>query len=131
MRTDAAGLGQEVGGCPTVLKDDGLAFMEYTEQITYLLFMKMVHERETPGKPELIPVAYGWDSLLKRRGPDLTSHYALVLARMSDMPGLLGTIFAKPQSKINDPAKLALLVRLIDEENWSSLDIRSEEHTSE
>jgi type I restriction enzyme M protein len=123
MRSEAAALVQKVWGYATVLKDDGLAFMEYTEQITYLLFMKMVHERETPGKPELIPVAYGWDSLLKRRGPDLTSHYALVLARMSDMPGLLGTIFAKPQSKINDPAKLALLVRLIDEENWSSLDI--------
>ena len=30
-----------------VLRDDGVGTIEYTEQLTYLLFLKMAHERET------------------------------------------------------------------------------------
>lgn len=123
MRTEAAALVQKVWSYANVLKDDGLAFMEYTEQITYLLFMKMAHEREGLDESQLIPQPFGWSSLVKRAGAELTSHYSRVLVHLSEMPGLLGTIFAKPQSKINDPAKLALLIRLIDSENWSSLQL--------
>jgi hypothetical protein len=32
-------------------------------------------------------------------------------------------IFAKPESKINDPAKLHLLIQMIDSENGSGLDV--------
>jgi type I restriction enzyme M protein len=123
MRSEAAAIVQKVWSYANVLKDDGLAFIEYTEQITYLLFLKMAHERESRGQGKLIPSDHTWTSLLKRSGPELASHYAKTLIRLSEMPGLLGTIFAKPQSKITDPAKLALLVRLIDEEKWSSLDV--------
>jgi type I restriction enzyme M protein len=37
--------------------------------------------------------------------------------------GLVDLIFAKPQSKINDPAKLHLLIQMIDSENWTRLDV--------
>lgn len=30
-----------------VLRDDGVGVIEYTEQLTYLLFLKMTHERAT------------------------------------------------------------------------------------
>jgi type I restriction enzyme M protein len=30
-----------------VLRDDGVGTLDYTEQLTYLLFLKMAHERET------------------------------------------------------------------------------------
>jgi type I restriction enzyme M protein len=45
-----------------VLKDDGLAFMDYTEQITYLLFLKMAWEKREDGVIE-IPSRYTWDAL--------------------------------------------------------------------
>ena len=31
-----------------VLRDDGLSYMAYTEQITFLLFLKMADERSKP-----------------------------------------------------------------------------------
>ena len=45
------------------------------------------------------------------------------LRKLSELPGLIGLIFTKPQSKINDPAKLHLLIQMIDSENWSTLDV--------
>jgi len=47
MSTTASGLVQKVWNYAHVLKDDGLAFMDYTEQITYLLFLKMASERQS------------------------------------------------------------------------------------
>ena len=40
-----------------VLRDDGLSYMGYTEQITFLLFLKMDDEQtKLPGKrPSIIP----------------------------------------------------------------------------
>jgi type I restriction enzyme M protein len=48
---------QTVWSCAHVLKDDGLAFMDYTEQITYLLFLKMAWEQRASGASE-IPSRY-------------------------------------------------------------------------
>ncbi len=31
-----------------VLRDDGLSYGDYVEQLTYLLFLKMAHERTLP-----------------------------------------------------------------------------------
>ena len=50
MSATASALVQKVWNYAHVLKDDGLAFMDYTEQITFLLFLKMAHERELLGR---------------------------------------------------------------------------------
>jgi type I restriction enzyme M protein len=42
---------------------------------------------------------------------------------LSKEAGLLGVIFRKSQNRIQDPAKLKRLVKLIDEEIWSGLEI--------
>jgi len=106
-----------------VLKDDGLAFMDYTEQITYLLFLKMAWEQRKFGASE-IPSRYSWGALEKLSdNAKRLQRYHQGLRRLSESPGLVGLIFTKPQSKINDPAKLQLLMRMIDSEEWSSLDV--------
>jgi type I restriction enzyme M protein len=114
---------QKVWGYAHVLKDDGLAFMDYTEQITYLLFLKMAWEQRETGLAK-IPIRYSWGSL-KRIGDDkkLLERYHQALRKLSELPGLMGLIFTKPQSKINDPAKLRLLIQMIDSEQWSHLDV--------
>jgi type I restriction enzyme M protein len=121
QRTNA--LVQQVWGYAHVLKDDGLAFMDYTEQITYLLFLKMAWEQRTTGASQ-IPSRYTWGAL---KGIDDNAkrleRYHQGLRRLSDLPGLIGLIFTKPQSKINDPAKLNLLIQMIDNQDWSSLDV--------
>jgi type I restriction enzyme M protein len=114
---------QKVWNYAHVLKDDGLAFMDYTEQITYLLFLKMAWEQRRPGATE-IPSRYAWGTL--RNFTDNTKRldrYHQGLRKLSELPGLIGLIFTKPQSKINDPAKLHLLIQMIDSEDWSTLDV--------
>lgn len=51
------------------------------------------------------------------------ARYHQGLRKLSEQPGLIGLIFTKPQSKINDPAKLRLLVQMMDSTDWSKLDV--------
>lgn len=119
----SSALAQKVWNYAHVLKDDGLAFMDYTEQITYLLFLKMAWEQRQVGASE-IPSRYTWSALrnIKDNAKRL-ERYHQGLRNLSERPGLIGLIFAKPQSKINDPAKLSLLIQMIDSEDWSNLDV--------
>jgi type I restriction enzyme M protein len=106
-----------------VLRDDGVGTIEYTEQLTYLLFLKMAHEREQrPLRPErIVPADCSWQRLLDTDGDELEVTYRHILERLGRQHGVLGTIFRKAQNRIQDPAKLKrLIVDLIDKENWSA-----------
>jgi type I restriction enzyme M protein len=107
-----------------ILRDDGLSYGDYVEQLTYLLFLKMADEQSKPpfNKVSPIPKGFGWTALLKLDGDDLEIHYRHTLDELGKRTGLLGVIFRKAQNKIQDPAKLRrLIVDLIDKEQWSSL----------
>jgi type I restriction enzyme M protein len=109
-----------------ILRDDGLSYGDYVEQLTYLLFLKMADEQSRPpfNKPTAIPKGFGWDVLVKLDGDDLETHYRHTLEELGKRPGMLGIIFRKAQNKIQDPAKLRRLIAdLIDKEQWSSLDV--------
>ena len=106
-----------------LLRDDGVSTLEYTEQLTYLLFLKMAHERATrPLNPEqIVPEHCSWQRLLDADGSDLERVYREILEDLARQPGVLGVIFGKAQNRIQDPAKLKrLIVDLIDKENWSA-----------
>ncbi len=106
-----------------VLRDDGVGVIEYTEQLTYLLFLKMAHERANRKlNPQLIvPSGFSWQRLLDAEGTELEVVYTEILVGLAQQPGTLGTIFRKAQNRIQDPAKLKrLIVYLIDKENWSA-----------
>jgi len=123
QNTSASALVQRVWNYAHVLKDDGLAFMDYTEQITYLLFLKMSWEQREPGASD-IPSRYAWGALKNfSDNQKRLDRYHQGLRKLSELPGLIGLIFTKPQSKINDPAKLHLLIQMIDSEVWSALDV--------
>lgn len=107
-----------------VLRDDGVGFMSFTEQITFLLFLKMADEQTKPpyNRPPIVPAGLDWQSLLARDGDDLEVHYRHVLEQLGRQPGMLGAIFLKARPEIQDPAKLRrLIVELIDKESWFSL----------
>jgi len=107
-----------------ILRDDGLSYGDYVEQLTYLLFLKMADEQSRPPfkKPSAVPKGSDWASLMARDGDELETHYRHVLETLGKYKGMLGTIFRKAQNKIQDPAKLRrLIVDLIDKEQWSSL----------
>ena len=107
-----------------VLRDDGLSYGDYVEQLTYLLFLKMADEQSRPpfNKPSPIPKGFSWSALVKLAGDDLETHYRHTLEELGKRTGMLGVIFRKAQNKIQDPAKLQrLIIELIDKEQWSSL----------
>ena len=107
------------------LRDDGLSYGDYVEQLTFLLFLKMAHEQTRPpwSRPSPIPEELAWPSLLKRDGDALEAHYRRLLESLGKQKGMLGLIFRKAQNKIQDPAKLRrLVVDLIDREEWMTLD---------
>src|SRR5213595_3362810 len=109
----------------SILRDDGLSYGDYLEQLTFLLFLKMADEQSRPpfNKKSPIPETYSWPELLKRDGDELEIHYRHTLEELGKEPGLIGVIFRKAQNKIQDPAKLRRLIAdLIDKEEWSSLD---------
>lgn len=121
----AAALGNKVWNLAHVLRDQGLSYGDYLEQITLLLFLKMAQERvEIAGEETGIPEAYSWNSLLARldQGAELTSHYVKVLDELSKKSGLLGLIFKDAQNRITTPVLFKRVVSLIDEETWMSLE---------
>jgi type I restriction enzyme M protein len=108
-----------------VLRDDGVSYGDYVEQLTYLLFLKMADEQTKPpfNKPSTIPPELDWQSLLQKDGDALEVHYRHILESLGREKGLLGVIFRKSQNKIQDPAKLRRLIELINAETWVGLDI--------
>jgi len=108
-----------------LLRDDGLSYGDYVEQLTYLLFLKMAHERTQPpwSQPSVVPAAYDWRSLITKDGDELETHYRHILQELGKEQGMLGVIFRKAQNKIQDPAKLRRLIAdLINREQWMILD---------
>jgi type I restriction enzyme M protein len=105
------------------LRDDGVSYGDYLEQLTYLLFLKLADEFSKPpyNRKLLIPKEYNWESLTSKTGSALELHYSVLLRELSQQKGILGQVFTKSQNKIQDPAKLFKLIDLIDKERWSTM----------
>ncbi|MEW5802059.1 MAG: class I SAM-dependent DNA methyltransferase [bacterium] len=104
-----------------VLRDDGVSYGDYLEQLTYLLFLKMADEFSKPPYNRHLPIPpeYNWESLRSKRGAELETHYVNLLRTLGQQKGMLGQIFTKSQNKIQDPAKLYKTIDMIDKENWA------------
>jgi type I restriction enzyme M protein len=111
--------------CQT-LRDDGVGYGDYLEQLTYLLFLKMADEYSKPphNRPMPIPSEFAWDTLVSKSGSELESHYNTMLRELAKEKGILGQIFVKSQNKIQDPAKLYKLIALINAENWILMGVK-------
>ena len=122
MNTSA--LIQKVWNFCHTLKDDGVGYGDYLEQLTYLLFLKMAHEYTQPpyGRATHVPAGFDWAALRGKTGEPLEAQYLATLHQLGEQKGMLGAIFFKAQNKIQDPAKLARLVQMIDNESWVGMD---------
>ena len=105
------------GFCHT-LRHDGIDYNDYIEQLTYLLFLKMADERDIE-----LPKDCVWRTLIKKSGTDLRDYYIDLLRKLGQQRGLLGDIFAGAQSRFNNPVNLKKLLGVIDETEWTALDI--------
>jgi type I restriction enzyme M protein len=125
MANESATIVQRLWNYCNVLRDDGVSYGDYVEQLTYLLFLKMADEQtQAPyNKPSSIPKGFDWQSLMEKDGDALEIHYRHILESLGKEKGMLGVIFRKSQNKIQDPAKLKRLIELINDETWVGLDI--------
>ena len=121
---NAASLVQKVWNFCHTLRDDGVGYGDYLEQLTYLLFLKMAHEyaQEPYNRKTHIPKGLDWAALKNKTGASLEAQYLNTLQKLGQQPGMLGAIFFKAQNRIQDPAKLARLVKMIDEQEWVGLE---------
>jgi len=125
MSKDSVAIVQKLWNYCDVLRDEGVSYGDYVEQLTYLVFLKMADEQSKypiDGSFK-IPEEYNWQSLQKLNGVELEKHYRKILEELGKGKGMLGVIFRKAQNKLRDPAKLRRLIKLIDEEVWIGLDI--------
>src|SRR5438067_4102628 len=105
------------GFCHT-LRHDGIDYGDYIEQLTYLLFLKMAEERAA-----VVPKDYDWASLKNLSSTALTDHYADILRRLREAGGLLADIFVQATPRFNNPVNLKRVIAMIDEEDWSAMDV--------
>jgi type I restriction enzyme M protein len=129
MSTDVVG---KLWGFCNTLRHDGIDYGDYIEQLTYLLFVKMADERgvdlpsyeEVDRKTRQVRVVpCDWKYLRKQSGTDLTVHYNKMLIELGGQPGILGDIFSGALSRFTNPANMQRLIKLIDETEWTSLDV--------
>ncbi len=110
-------VGKLWGFCHT-LRHDGIDYGDYIEQLTYLLFLKMIEEKGAE-----IPSEYAWSVLKEKSGVDLTDHYMATLRGLGKQPNMLGDIYGGAMSRFSNPVNLKRLVNLIHEIEWTALKV--------
>lgn len=105
------------GFCHT-LRHEGIDYNDYIEQLSFLLFLKMADEKEVH-----LTDKYNWQSLKKLSGGNLMDHYTDTLRELAKEQGLLGEIFTQAQNRFNNPVSLKKLLNLIEEDEWTSMDV--------
>ena len=109
---------QKLRGFCHTLRHDGIDYGDYIEQLTYLLFLKMADERDTK-----VPKDCNWAGMKELSGTALTDHYADILRKLREAGGLLADIFAQATPRFNNPVNLKRIISMIDEEDWSAMDV--------
>ena len=120
----------KVWGMCGPLRDDGVSYGDYLEQLTYLIFLKMSDEYSKPPykKKTGIPEGYGWNDMSMLKGAELEDKYREILEKLSEQGGILGKIFKGATNKISNAAILSRIVAMIDKEKWVSMssDVKGE-----
>lgn len=112
-----------------MLKNAGVGYGDYVEQITYLLFLKLAEEMSDLGFDNPIPAKFGWSVLSSKSGDDLEVHYRHTLENLGKVTGLAGIIFRKAQNKISNPSDLQRVIKMIGDEDWSGMGVDIKEQT--
>ena len=120
----------KVWGMCNPLRDDGVSYGDYLEQLTYLIFLKMSDEYSKPpyNRATGIPDGYTWADMNSLKGAELEKQYKDTLEKLAQQGGMLGKIFNQAANKISNAAILYRVVQMIDGEKWVSMssDVKGE-----
>ncbi|MBD0411049.1 class I SAM-dependent DNA methyltransferase [Pseudoalteromonas distincta] len=101
-----------------LLRDDGVTYHEYLNELTYLIFLKMVEET---GQDEHIPDGYRWTDIENFNAATRLEEYKKLLIHLGSHGSLITkAIFADASTCIRKPATLNKLVTEIDNLDWYS-----------
>lgn len=103
------------------LQGAGVSILHYVNELTYLLFLKMLEET---GQTALIPAQYRWPELTRLEGGDQLRHYKKLLLDLGDptkvQNPLVLAIFTDAQTALSKPVDLKMLTTNIDKIDWFS-----------
>ncbi|HEX3346212.1 MAG TPA: type I restriction-modification system subunit M N-terminal domain-containing protein, partial [Polyangiaceae bacterium] len=109
---------QKLWNLCNVLRDDGITYMQYVTELTYLLFLKMTKET---GTEEQIPKGYRWDDIVKKDGVELLEFYRRLLVDLGGKgSGRVQAIYANATTSFRQPRNLRTVVEAIDALDWYS-----------
>lgn len=121
-----------------LLRDDGVTYHEYINELTYLIFLKMVQETDTEdGRSEKektkvleegetrkepnIPEGYRWKDLENYDAASRLEEYKKLLIHLGSHGSLITkAIYANASTVIRKPATLSKLVTEVDKLDWYS-----------
>ena len=130
MSEQSSSIVSKVWGMCNPLRDDGVSYGDYLEQLTYLIFLKMSDEYSKPPyrKDTGIPKGYTWSDMNTLKGAELEEQYKNTLETLATKGGILGQIFSQASNKISNAAILYRIVQMIDKEKWVSMssDVKGE-----
>lgn len=77
MSEQTSAIVSKVWGMCNPLRDDGVSYGDYLEQLTYLIFLKMSDEYSKPPykKETGIPAGYTWSDMNTLKGAELEEQY--------------------------------------------------------
>ena len=108
MSENSSTIISKVWGMCGPLRDDGVSYGDYLEQLTYLIFLKMSDEYAKPpyNRETGIPTGYNWTDMNTLTGAGLEDKYRDILEKLGEQGGILGQIFKGAINKINNAAIL-------------------------
>ena len=114
--SETATIISKVWGLCNPLRDDGVSYGDYLEQLTYLIFLKMSDEYSKPPykKKSGIPEGFTWTDMNTLKGAELEKQYKDTLEKLGEQDGILGKIFQGASNKINNASILYRVVQMID-----------------
>ncbi|WAK03198.1 class I SAM-dependent DNA methyltransferase [Methylobacter sp. YRD-M1] len=99
-----------------LLRDDGVTYHEYINELTFLVFLKMVEET---GQDELIPTGCRWADLEAMNSATRLEAYKKMLVDLGSHGSLITqAIYNNASTVIRKPATLNKLVTEIDKLDW-------------
>ena len=114
---------QKLWNLCNLLRDDGISYHEYMNELTFLVFLKMAEETKTEvdlntGKAN-IPEGYRWKDLKKINEDFILDFYKKLLIHLGSHGSLITrNIYSNANTVIRSSLVLHSLVNKIDKLNW-------------
>lgn len=106
-----------------VLRKDGVTYMQYVTELTYLLFLKMCSEQKDESR---IPEQYRWSAIKAASETEVLTRYKQLLIDLGDGTKIadrsIVAIFNNAATVIRTPANLRKLIAAIDDLHWFTVE---------